>query len=112
VKERKEDLKCQPLLFNKTKERTSTQSIMKIIEEVLPQKIGCLICFLKKLQHQQHQHQNPNHRIDLVVKIADLEGPDVMMVKSTEGILDVDETAVVVGEINVITTLEINLDQN
>ena len=85
---------------------------MKIIKEVLPQKIGCFICFLKKLQHQQHQHLNPNHHMNLVLKSADLEGPDVMVVKSTEGILDVDETAVVVGEINVITTLEINLDQN
>lgn len=48
-RERERDLKSQPFLFNDTEKRSCAQSIMKIVQEVLPQQISSLIGFKPKL---------------------------------------------------------------
>lgn len=42
----------------------------------------------------------------------DLEGPNVRVIEGTEGLLDVEETALIVSEIDGVTALEINLDED
>lgn len=42
----------------------------------------------------------------------DLEGPNVRVIEGTEGLLDVEETALIVPEIDGVTALEINLDED
>lgn len=41
-----------------------------------------------------------------------LEGPDVRVIEGAEGLLDVEETALVVAEIDGVAALEIDLDED
>lgn len=45
-----QNLKSQPFLLNNAEERPSTQPVVKIVKEVLPQKISCFISFKPKLR--------------------------------------------------------------
>lgn len=94
------------------------------MEEILPQKVCCFICFLPKLKHETHTQFQINsdtgtnmkmkHEIKIKKKELnmDLKGPDVRVIDGGEDVFDLRETALVIGEIEEIAALEIDLDED
>lgn len=62
---------------------------MEIVEEVLPQKISRFVRLLPKL-----------------------ERPDVRELEGAEDLLDVEEAALVLAEVEVVAALEVDLDED